>query len=185
MQRPLEEMVKLAAAGNADAFAAVIAHTQRQALAVAMAVCGNADLAGDVVQEAYIRAWRRLDALQNAQRFMPWFLQIIRHLATDQKRQQKPLAELDEMAFALADPGRPPDQRLHEQDQQRLLDAAIARLDEISRAVIMLRYYSCLESKEIAAVLEMSPAAVDMRLSRARDQLRKDLQTVECFDAKH
>lgn len=185
MERPLEELVKSAAAGDSDAFALLISRTQRAALAMALAVCGDADLAGEVVQEAFIRAWRRLDSLQDAGRFEPWMAQIIRNLAMDHFRHEKKTATLDE-TFAGVDPGQPPDHPLHQEDQRKLIDAAIARLDETSRSIVLLRYYGDLDSKEIGRLLDMSPAAVDMRLSRARNQLRENLQAhVECFDARH
>ena len=55
-------------------------------------------------------------------------------------------------------------------------------LDEISRPVVVLRYYEGMPSRDIADLLELTPAAVDMRLSRARKQLRLLLDD---FDGKN
>ena len=67
-------------------------------------------------------------------------------------------------------------EELGRQERFARVASAIASLDETSRPVVVLRYYEGLSSKEIADLLEMSPAAVDMRLSRARKQLRSLLE---------
>ncbi|HSZ54383.1 MAG TPA: sigma-70 family RNA polymerase sigma factor, partial [Tepidisphaeraceae bacterium] len=65
-----------------------------------------------------------------------------------------------------------PLEELGRKERHAKIAAAVAALDETSRPVVVLRYYEGLASKEIAELLEMTPAAVDMRLSRARKQLR-------------
>ena len=53
--------------------------------------------------------------------------------------------------------------------------AALATLDELSRTAMVLRYYENMSSKQIAEVVGLAPAAVDMRLMRARQALRERL----------
>ena len=63
---------------------------------------------------------------------------------------------------------------VRKENDQRLA-AALDQLDELSRAAVTLRYYEGLSSKEIGKLLELSAAAVDMRLLRARQFLKERL----------
>jgi RNA polymerase sigma-70 factor (ECF subfamily) len=61
-------------------------------------------------------------------------------------------------------------------EQKKQVERAINGLDELSRECVTLRYYENMSSKQIADLLGITPAAVDMRLSRARNQLKDRLQ---------
>ena len=82
----LEGLVRLARAGDAAAFAGLIRAFERVALAVAFSVTGDAAAAGDVTQEAFLRAWRRLADLKEPTKFGPWLAGIVRNLALDAGR---------------------------------------------------------------------------------------------------
>ena len=173
-----EGLVQRAQQGkDADAFAALIGQYERTALAVAYATTGNSTLASDVVQEAFLRAWQRLDDLKDPQRFGAWLGRIVRNLASDAiRRGPRPAESLDE-TLAVPATGRNADP--HAATQQRevchRIDDALKGLDELTRTAVVLRYYQDLSSKQIGELLDLSPAAVDMRLSRARAQLREVL----------
>jgi RNA polymerase sigma-70 factor (ECF subfamily) len=153
-----------------DAFAALIGRYERTALAVALAQVHDAHRAGDAVQEGFLRAWQELPRLQETARFGGWLLQIIRNAAIDARRRIRPsVAEFPDLAAPDTDPA----QGLEKADRAATVKAALDGLDEITRTAVMLRYYEGLSAKEIGEALEMSPAAVDMRLSRARGQLRE------------
>jgi RNA polymerase sigma-70 factor (ECF subfamily) len=64
---------------------------------------------------------------------------------------------------------------LDRRETAQRIDRALLDLDEQSRQAIVLRYYENLSSRQIGELLELSPAAVDMRLSRARAVLRERL----------
>ena len=172
-----DQLVLLAQARDADAFAALIERYERAALAMAYATCGNSTTAADVVQEAFLRAWQRLDDLQDPQRFGAWLGRIVRNLATDSvRRGRKPAEPLDEQLSLPADaPHFDPQSEMHRHETRQRIDAALESLDEMTRSAVVLRYYQDLSSKQIGELLDLSPAAVDMRLSRARAQLKKTL----------
>jgi len=69
-------------------------------------------------------------------------------------------------------------------EQEALVSAAIAELDDLSRTAVLLRYYEGLSSKQIGEILEMNATAVDMRLSRARQQIKQKLLMNEAFADK-
>lgn len=173
MEVPGKELVERARRKDASAFAVLIRLYERVALSVAFGVLGDSAGAGDVVQEAFVRAWERLADLREPERFGTWLCGIVRNLAVDAVRRRKPTESIDASASPEADRWtHNPLDEIGRRERQAKVGAAIASLDEVSRPVVVLRYYEGLASKEIADLLEITPAAVDMRLSRARKQLK-------------
>jgi len=163
------ELVKRAQRGDRAAFGDLVRRYERMALAMAYSIVGNGATAGDITQEAFLRAWQRLQGLTDPDRFLAWVGAIVRNLATDYaRRKPKDLSPALDGRRA-TDPGTVIDQ----QENRDLINTALSRLDELTRAAVVLRYYEDLSSKEIAELLELSPAAVDMRLSRGRAELRQ------------
>lgn len=166
----VQELVSKARQGNAEAFASLIERFERSALAVAYAQLHDGHRAGDAVQDAFLRAWQELPRLQEDSRFGGWLLQIVRNAAIDLRRRARPtVADFPDVSAA----GPSPAQALEQTDAAARIQAALATLDETTRTAVVMRYYEGLSAKEIGAALEMSPAAVDMRLSRARGQLKE------------
>ncbi|HET6882925.1 MAG TPA: sigma-70 family RNA polymerase sigma factor [Pirellulales bacterium] len=173
----MEETVRRAQHGDSAAFADLITRFERTALAVAYAVLGDDDRAGESVQEAFVRAWQRLDELREPERFGAWLCGIVRHLAHDARRRAARECRARAAVPVVHYAGRTSDPavRLEERETARRLTDALAELDELSRTAVMLRYYDGLSSKEIGRLLDLTPAAVDMRLMRARQALRREL----------
>jgi len=172
----VQELVCQSRRGDAAAFAQLIARYERTALAIAYAACGCADLAAEAVQEAFFRAWQRLGSLRDVARFEPWLAQIVQRSAVDQRRSasRQPVARLSE---SHTDPRQPPDPsaELTIRESSDRIREALAALDSLSRTAIVLRYYEGLPIKRIAELLESTPAAIDMRLMRARQELKRML----------
>jgi RNA polymerase sigma-70 factor (ECF subfamily) len=173
------ELVEHARRGDERAFGQLVAAYQRTALAIAYAVVGESSAAADVTQDAMVRAWQRLEDLDDPDRFGPWLARIVRNLAHDHLRRKprREVAQIDNQKPAdgsmrlVIDPAREVDRN----ETRQTINTALAELDETSRAAVALRYYEDMGSKEIGELLDLSPAAVDMRLSRARAQLREKL----------
>ena len=159
--------------GSPAAFSALVQRYERTALAVAYACLGgDASLAGDVVQEAFLRAWRRLGELKDDTKFAAWLCGIVRNAAVDARRRGKKMLGGDALTLAepsLADP-RSALEGLERNDQ---IAWALRQLDDASRAAVVLRYYEQMSSAEIAELTDSTPTAVDMRLSRARRRLKE------------
>ena len=170
MDQEVLKLVSRARRRDPAAFAELIERYERTALAVAYAQVHDAHRAGDAVQEAFLRAWQELPRLQEAAKFGGWLLQIVRNAAIDARRRIRPsVPEFPDLAAKNADPAR----ELEDAEQAAKVKEALAILDETTRTAVVMRYYEGLSAKEIGAALEMTPAAVDMRLSRARGQLRE------------
>jgi RNA polymerase sigma-70 factor (ECF subfamily) len=184
-------LVRRAQAKDPEAFAELVGRYERMALSIAYSVLGEATAAGDVTQDAFIRAWERLRDLSDPARFGPWLSGVVRNGAIDALRRRR----LQPRSMQ-ADPGErqaaafndrwtaDPLNELSRREQHETLGSALAELDDVSRSVVVLRYYDNMSSKEIGELLDLAPTAVDMRLSRARQQLRRKLTATGAFADK-
>jgi RNA polymerase sigma-70 factor (ECF subfamily) len=169
VDQEIVQLVRRACRRDADAFATLIQRYERTALAVAFAQVHDSHRAGDAVQEAFLRAWQELPHLNEPGKFGGWLLQIVRNAAIDARRRIRPsVPEFPDLAAKGIDPSR----ALEEADRAAAVKSALESLDETTRTAVVMRYYEGLSAKQIGEALGMSPAAVDMRLSRARGQLR-------------
>jgi RNA polymerase sigma factor (sigma-70 family) len=167
-----EDLVVRARNGDRTAFGALVRRFERMALAVAHAVVGNGAAAGDVAQEAFLRAWRRMGQLDKPETFGSWLAAIVRNIALDHCRRKR----LEPGGLRIA--GREahdPAAQMEAREQSRLVNAALAELDEVTRTAVTLRYFDGKSSKEIGELLGLSAAAVDMRISRGRAALKLKL----------
>lgn len=168
----LEQLVQRAQARDADAFAELIDRFERSALATAYGVLADASTAGDVVQEAFIAAWQRIGDVKHPAQFGGWLMRLVRNRAIDVHRRTRSRATLPIDVDPADDRSDPLDGVVSDETRDAI-DVALGKLDETTRSAVVMRYYDNLSSREIGQRLDLSPAAVDMRLSRARTQLRE------------
>ena len=167
------ELVTKARGGNA--FEEIVRRHQRRVYAVAMRVVRRHDVADDVTQEAFIRAYQALDRFDTGRPFGPWICRIAANLAVNHVR--SPRAREDELPEDLHEEasGQAPLDGLLEREAKEVLDQAMGHLPAEQRAVFVLRTAEELSYKEIAEALDISIGTVMSRLSRAREKLRVTL----------
>lgn len=168
-----------AARGDREAYSRIVAACQNPITAIALAIVRDVPASEDIAQEAFLSAWQHLRRLQNPASFLPWLRQITRNLARDHLRAQRhrPLDGLGaELAIAsAADPAPTPAEQLMAGEREAAAAELISALPAESREVLLLYYREDQSSKQVAALLGLSDAAVRKRLSRARQALREDL----------
>jgi RNA polymerase sigma factor (sigma-70 family) len=170
------DLVSRAQRGDESSFEELIRRHERLALGVAYAVLRDPQLAGDVVQEAFVKAWRRLANLTSAGSFAPWLCGIVRNLCVDQKRRKRiAICGIEEARGEPDGKAREPADEISRRELGERIAAALDSLDETTRSAMVLRYYESLSSKEIGELLGLSSAAVDMRLMRGRQALKERL----------
>lgn len=141
--------------------------------------------AEDIVQEAFLRAFRHFDKLRGDDA-KAWLLAIVRNcyasaLKDRLRRAAEPLPAADELVLPAETPDEAPgpEQASIGADEQRLLERLIATLPEEHREVLVLRELEDMSYREIAAVTAVPIGTVMSRLARARSALReKYLQAV-------
>ena len=133
--------------------------------------------AQDVVQEAYLRAFRFLGGFRGGN-VRAWLLRIVRNTSytwLHQNRPQQPTVEFDEEFFG-PDPLAPtPEETLSRKDDRKLVRRALQELPASHREVLILRELEGMSYKEISEIMDMPAGTVMSRLSRAREGFRQSL----------
>ncbi len=140
-------------------------------------LAGNDPDAQDVVQEAFLRAFKFFGGFRGGNS-RSWLLRIVRNSFYDwlrQHRQSKLQTPFDEELHAAAAPLPAPDAALLERADHELLHQTLEALPAEFREVLVLRELEELSYKEIADVAELPIGTVMSRLARAREQLRQSL----------
>jgi RNA polymerase sigma factor (sigma-70 family) len=161
---------------GAEAFTPLVRRYQHAAYATALSYVRNAQDAQDIVQDAFIAAYCKLEQLRDPAKFGSWFFRIVNSRCTDLIRSRKQVDEhvqrLEKSEIGLA-------QRAHTAfAEQALLQEvwdSIDRLPEQYRQVVLLHYLSGLSYEEIAAFLEVPKSTVVGRLQQSRKRLRQTL----------
>jgi RNA polymerase sigma-70 factor, ECF subfamily len=172
------ELIGAAKRGDRQAFDELVRRTFVDTFTLARRLTGNEEDARDVVQEAYLRAWKGLAKFRGEAAFSTWLYRITANTAsTHVHRRRRQRAE------PFADDFEPADTRAEEQVSQaaesaEALDRISAALDELPpklRAVVVLKDVYDMPHEEIADELGISVAAAKVRLHRARRKLRDAL----------
>jgi RNA polymerase sigma-70 factor (ECF subfamily) len=182
--RPLNEpapdeafLLARARQGELSAFEEVVRRHQRRVYGVALRIVRAHDVADDVAQEAFVRAWRSLDRFELGRPFAPWVCRIAANLALNHVRSPRAREEgLPEGHAEMPALDQGPLEALLDDEARRVLDAAVAELPAEQRAVFVLRAVEELSYEEIAAALGLPPGTVMSRLYRARERLARALR---------
>lgn len=146
---------------------------------------GDESDAADLAQEAFVRVYQNRAVFRSGRKFSTWLYAIASNLVRDRYRwrSRHPTVSL-ETAPAEADAslenldGRAearPDRNLQTRERSEAVREAVGELPEELRQPLILSFYEDLPHAEIAEILNCSPKAVEMRIYRARQQLRKSL----------
>jgi RNA polymerase sigma-70 factor (ECF subfamily) len=171
-------LVAGAVSGNREAFDELVRITHGDAYGLALRLTGDEEDARDVVQDAYLRAYKGLSRFRGEARFSTWLYRIVANCAsTHATRRQRHRHEelLVDVAVADTRPDHDPVLRGEAIDLRDELDAAIRDLPPRLRAVVVLRDVYDLSHEAIAAELDISVTAAKVRLHRARRRLREEL----------
>ena len=171
-------LVTAAQNGDRQAFEELVRGTYADAYTLAFRLTGNEEDASDVVQEAYLRAYKSLKRFRGDAQFSTWLYRIVANCAATLlgKRTRNRHEELDEEAQLIdTRPDYDPDARLDASAERERVSAALQELPEGLRAVVVLRDVYDLPHEAIAKELGISEAAAKVRLHRARRRLRERL----------
>lgn len=170
-------------AGDEDAFEAVIREFGGRLLAVARRFVRNDEDARDVLQSAYLSAFRSLERFEGTSQLSTWLHRIVVNTALMKLRSQRrrPETSIEALLPAFQTDGRhveqfaaldvAADRLLERQETKAVVRACLEQLPASYRAVLVLRDIEELSTQEAADLLAISPGAVKVRLHRARQAL--------------
>lgn len=164
-----EQLVRAAADGDRDAFAALAAPRLDRAFATASLILRDRGRAEDAVQEALVRAWRDLRSLREPSRFDAWFRRLVVNACRDESRRHR---RHESDVRLLPDHDRPTPDQIGRLADIEALEQGLGRLSTDHRAVIVHHYYLELSLPEIADALGIPIGTAKSRLHHARLALR-------------
>lgn len=173
------ELIRSTLAGQTASFGELVLKYQDRLYNTLYRVLGSAEDARDVVQDAFVQAFLKLESFRGSAAFYTWLYRIAFNLAMSHRRRQRPTASLDfsrsEHGVEPVDGQPTPDAHVARHDRARLVHAALAELAAEFRQVIVLRELEGCRYEEIAEILELPIGTVRSRLFRARIALRDRL----------
>ncbi|HEY6275498.1 MAG TPA: RNA polymerase sigma factor [Streptosporangiaceae bacterium] len=179
MRRAIDDAEAVARArdGDLDAYEVLVARYTLRAHRAAF-LLGAGEEADDVVQEAFVKAFRHLARFRVGEPFGPWLLRIVANETRNSTRSRRRRAALALRLSATgpggAAAGGPVDEVLAAERRSRLL-AAVGTLPDRERQVLVCRYFLDLSEAETALVLAWPLGSVKSRTSRALNRLRGQL----------
>jgi len=187
---PVDDEASLVAqlrAGDEAAFEQVVRSYGGRLLAVARRIVGSEEDARDVVQDAFLNAFRSLDRFEGNAKLSTWLHRIVVNAALMRlrSRRSRPEESIEEMLPTFLEDGHQThpsvewgessDVLLERREVRELVRTAIDRLPDTYRTVLLLRDIEELDTGETAEILGVTENAVKVRLHRARQALREQL----------
>jgi len=182
---PEQELIASILSGERDNFHLLIRPYEQQLYRTALALVKNEAEAEDVVQEAVLKAYRKLASFRGDSKFSTWLVSITLNEARGRLRKQNraPTDSLDSQQqdsrdftpAALTDWREIPQTALERAEIRALIEDAVAELPEAYREIVTLRDVEEFGVKETAELLGISVSLVKVRLHRARMMLQKKL----------
>jgi RNA polymerase sigma-70 factor (ECF subfamily) len=172
--------------GDSAAFGELVRRYQERLYHTAFRLVDNAEDALDVVQEAFLSAYQSLGSFKGDSLFFTWLYRIAVNTAISLKRKKKAVVRIDggRNGELLAEPPDPsdlsrPGHALEQEEQERRIKQALARLSPEHRAVLVMKDMEGQKYEAIAEALGVPIGTVRSRLHRARLELREVLEQTE------
>lgn len=179
---PDDQLIEAALKGDSAAFGSLVQKYQDRLYNTLLHVVGSPDDARDVVQDAFVKAFLKLETFRRSSAFYTWLYRIAFNTAMSRQRRRRAVGSLDERHDCGQDPvdqnGAAPGDRLEQEELVGQVRAALETLSDDYRVVVVLRDIDGRGYDEIAAILEVPVGTVRSRLHRARMQLREQLKPV-------
>lgn len=181
MQPEVErELIRKCKSGDARFYEPLVRAYEGSALRLALGMMGNLEDARDALQEAFVKAYTSLRRFDLRRPFGPWFFQILRNQCRDMLRSRQARFRLEAPAVNLeiraADSKDGPERHQEKVDARELLWAALEKIGEEHREIIVLKELQGFRYVEIAAILDIPEGTVASRLYHARRALKEALE---------
>jgi RNA polymerase sigma-70 factor (ECF subfamily) len=172
--------------GDQVAYALLLRKYQNSVYSLCRKMVRNSEEARDLSQEAFVRTFATLDRYNPVYAFSSWLYKITANLCIDHIRKQRmKMLSIDDpvegeegsIARELQDHGQRPDEVSERRELRGTIEAAIERLPEHYRVILILRHQDQLSYEEIATKLGIPLGTVKARIHRAREGLKEILGT--------
>mgnify|MGYP001822433006 FL=1 len=177
------QLIDRALQGDRDAFTELVELNQERLFASMLQVTGSPEEAEEVVQEAFIRVFMKLDTFQRNSQFFTWLYRIAFNSALTRRRRNRARVSLDycreNNGLEVSDEGSGVDEPMLRRERVDMVREALHTLTDEHRSILVLREMEEHSYEDIAEILEISIGTVRSRLSRARRQLKLALEAMQ------
>jgi RNA polymerase sigma-70 factor, ECF subfamily len=175
----IEELLERCRAGDELAWEAMVRRFQSRVHGLSLLYLGDREEARDCAQDVFVRVYRHLGSIREAEAFLPWLLRITRNAALDRQRRRRarpagrsvPLEE----ATSIAAPGPDPAEELVTTRRRDRVRAALNRLGSLNREIVILKEIQGLSFESVATTLGIPVGTAKSRSNRARLELARML----------
>lgn len=187
--RPVDLLVEAFREGKPGAFDAIVRTHQDRVYAFCLRMLADREDALDIAQEVFLSAYRNMAGFRGEASLSTWLLRIAANRSLNRIRQRATRAAREVMSIEPQEdgdspfqpPGREedrPDRMMESRETRKILEAAIANLDEDSRMLVLLSDVEGFSYEELSEAVGIPLGTVKSRLHRARMALRKMLAPV-------
>lgn len=162
-------------AGDMGGFEALVQRYQRVLFTVSLRMLGDYDAANDAAQNAFIKAYQKLETFDGTRRFFSWLYRILVNECLNTRRDNQRHERITRDVAAAGNPAAD----LESAERRRAVQAAILALPMDYREVIVLRHFTELSYDEIGETLRVPSKTVKSRLHTARSRLAAMLQGLQ------
>ncbi len=176
------ELVRKSQFGDKAAFEQLVIRHQELVFSLAYKLTGNREMANDVAQEAFIRAWKAIEKFRGDSTFSTWIYRITVNTAWTLRKKAKKHNTLnidDTYVPIVIDEKKDPELVAINSDLSSVLINALDKIPIEQRIIVELKNIEGRSHKEIADYLDISVTAAKVRLHRAHQKLRQILEEVE------
>ena len=178
MSQTEHNIIRKAAAGDRTAFRELVLEHSHAMFRLAWRLVSDESIAEDIVQEAFVKAWRKLGDFRMQSSFRSWLHRITVNTAMDYlrkqtRRKQFETAEPEWETVQTASVTPAPDVQI---DIRTQTEAAMMNLSDKERSALLLRHFEGHSIKEIAQILEMTTDACKQTIFRAVKKMRIELR---------
>ena len=168
-----------------QAFATLVKRHTNKFFGTAYRMTGHVQEAEDIVQDAFIKLWKKPSAWDAAKgaKFTTWFYKVVTNQALDHLRKRK-INSGGDVLETLQDDRPSAEQSMHQIQQEEMLESAIQTLPERQKAALNLCFYEELSNKDAAEILGVSVKALESLLMRAKTSLRNQVLRQEDIKVK-
>lgn len=176
VQRTDAQVVRDVLAGDREAYRLLVRRYGDVLHGHAVRMVGSGDVASDMVQQAFVQGFKKLGSCRNPDQVGAWLFRILANLCRDHVRSPRRRDLPLDLVPHLATGGTDPSDDAARGEVRRRLEGALEKLTPEQKEAFVMRHLEGLSYEEIAAVMNLSVAALKMRVHRAREALRSLLE---------
>ena len=170
------EIIQMTLTESSEAFGELVEKYQARLYNSIVQIFGPRD-AEDIVQDAFVKAFQKLDSFKGTSSFYTWLYRIAFNTAVSHLRKQPPIISIDELQEAigdnLADDGERPGEAMEKKERSKQIQSALQLLTEEHRTILILREVEQMSYETLANLFQLPVGTIRSRLHRARMCLRE------------